>query len=350
MLYITMLPVIKTNLMNNLETFLVEIKKERKSKKVATRHIIELYGVTRRGWRVIERVNSWLAKNELIMEPSFESANIYGSVKISPKPTITVKTELKKPKYSDAIPRLGIIKSSDLNNSELSGLELITVSKENTLDEAISLMILHNYSQLPILISKREVYGIISWKTIGKALSLGKECSRVADCYEPVEVLNFDEPLFKAVKIILEKEVVLVRNFNKEISGIVTSTDIGEQFLILSEPFLLIEQIENFIRILLNEKLTYDDINKVLDLEKYDKEINHISDLTFGHYVRIFENEDLFKKIEINVNRVMLQKMLVEVNKIRNEVMHFSPEAMEEKDLISLRRTQNFLQQIIENK
>src|SRR5690606_3243310 len=161
------------------------------------------------------------------------------------------------------------------------------VSKENSLDEAISLMILNNFSQLPILTSKREVYGIISWKTIGKALSLGKKCLTVSDCYESVEVLNFDEPLFKAVKIILEREVVLVRNIKKESSGNVTSTDIGEQFLILSEPFLLIEQIENFIRILLNEKLTSDDINKVLDLEKYEKEVNHISDLTFGHYVRI---------------------------------------------------------------
>lgn len=336
--------------MNKLENFLLEIKKDKKPKKVPTRQIIEFYGVTRRGWKVIEKVNSWLANHELIMEPSFESANFYGAVKILPKPTISAKSELKKPKYSDAIPRLGIIKSSDLNNSEQPGLELITVTKENSLDEAISLMIINNFSQLPILTSTRDVFGIISWKTIGKALALGKVCLKVSDCYEPVEVLNFDEPLFKAVKIILDREVVLVRNFKKEISGIVTSTDIGEQFLILSEPFLLIEQIENFIRILLNEKLTYDNINKVLDLESYEKEINHISDLTFGHYVRIFENEELFRKIEINVNRVMLQKMLVEVNKIRNEVMHFNPEAMEEKDLITLRKTQNFLQQIIEHK
>lgn len=336
--------------MNRLEILLLEIKKGKKVKEIPTRQITEFYGVSRRGWRVVDRVNSWLAKYELIMEPAFENANFYGFVKISPKPTIDVKSELKKPKYADVIPRLGIIRSSDLSNSEQTGLELITVSKECTLDEAISLMILNNYSQLPILISKREVYGIISWKTIGKALSLGKKCLKVADCYEQVEVLNFDEPLFKAVKIIMEKEVVLVRNFKKEISGIVTSTDIGEQFLILSEPFLLIEQIENFIRILLNGKLTNDDINNVLDLEKYEKEIKHISDLTFGHYVRIFENVDLFNKIEIKVNRVMLQKMLVNVNKIRNEVMHFNPEAMEENDLLILRQTQNFLQQIIENK
>lgn len=336
--------------MNKLENLLIEIKKGKKTKKIPTRQLIALYGVSRRGWKVIDGVNSWLDKHELIMEPDFETANIYGFVKIAPKPKIIAKTELKKPKYADAIPRLGIIKSSDLNNSEETDLKLVSVSKENLLDEAVSLMLLYNYSQLPILSSKRDVYGLISWKSIGKALSLGKICLKVSDCCEPVEVLNFDSPLFKAVKIILEKEVVLVRNFKNEISGIVTATDIGEQFLILSEPFLLIEQIENFIRILLDEKLTSDDINKVLDLEKYEKEIKHISDLTFGHYVRIFENEKLFEKIEIKVNRIMLQKMLVNVNKVRNEVMHFNPEAMEENDLLTLRKTQNFLQQIIENK
>lgn len=336
--------------MNRLEIFFLEISKENKSKKIPTRQITELYGVSRRGWRVIEHVNFWLEKHELIMEPGFAFANFFSSVKIVPKPKIAVKSELKKPKYEDAIPRLGIIKSSDLKNIEHPELILVSVTKETSIDEAISLMLLYNYSQLPILSSTRDVYGLVSWKTIGKALSLGKNCTQVGDCCEPVEILNFDEPLFKAVKIILEREVVLVRNFKKEISGIVTSTDIGEQFLILSEPFLLIEQIENFIRILLNEKLTYDDINKVLDIDKYEKEINHISDLTFGHYVRIFENEKLFEKIEININRVILQKTLVHVNKIRNEVLHFNPEAMEENDLLALRRTQNFLQQIIENK
>lgn len=335
--------------MNKLENFLSEIKKNKQSKKIPTRHVTEFYGVTRRGWRVIDTVNVWLEKYELIMEPSYSAANCYGFVEIMPKPKIGLNTELKKAKYTDAIPRLGIIKSSDLNNSENGENSLISVKKETPLNEAISLMLIHNFSQIPILSSKREVYGMISWKSIGKALSLGKTCNTVVDCFEQVEILNYDEALFKAVKIILEKEVVLVRDYKNEISGIVTSTDIGEQFLILSEPFLLIEQIENFIRILLSDKLTYDDINKVLDLVKYEKEIKHLSDLTFGHYIRIFENEDLFKKIDIKVDRVILQKMLVDVNKIRNEVMHFNPEAMEDKDLLILRKTQNFLQQIIEN-
>ncbi|HCR75979.1 MAG TPA: hypothetical protein DIW37_06155 [Chryseobacterium sp.] len=334
--------------MNRLEEFLQNVKRNKKTEKITTKQVISYYGVAKRGWRVIENVNSWLDKYELEMHPTFDRANYYGSVEISLKPTIQSNGELKKAKYIDIIPRLNIIKSSDLNNSE-SLYGLVHVKKETSLTEAITLMIKHNYSQLPILSSSKEVYGLISWKSIGRALSLGKECKLVKDCFESVEILNYDEPLFKAVKIILNKEVVLVRDFKKDISGIVTATDIGEQFLILSEPFLLIEQIENLIRRILDDKLTFDDINKVLDVDKFNKEIKHLSDLTFGHYVRIIENENLFKKLEIRIDRVILQKMLAEVNIIRNEVMHFNPEEMEENTLFKLRETLDFLQAIVEH-
>ncbi|MFH7014860.1 CBS domain-containing protein [Flavobacterium sp. FlaQc-47] len=335
--------------MNKLEALFLEIKKDKKSKRIPTAAITQLYGVSRRGPRVIYTVNLWLEKYELIMEPGYASANAYHHVEIKLKPTIGINSEVKKPKYSEAIPRVSIIKSSDLNDSETGEFKLVTVRKEMPIVEVVSLMLYHNFSQIPILSSKKDVYGLVSWKSIGRALALGKTCKTVADCFEPIETINYDEPLFKAIKIVLEKEVILVRDIKNEISGIVTATDIGQQFLILSEPFLLIEQIENSIRIILNDKLTYEDINKVLDLTKIEKEIKHLSDLTFGHYVRIFENENLFKKIDLKIDRVLLRKMLTDVNKIRNEVMHFSPEEMNENDLGELRRIQRFIQQIIEN-
>lgn len=338
--------------MNKLESVLQEIKKSKNKERLRTKTILEYYGVSRRGWRVNEWINFWLDKYELIMEPRFEAASSYGFVDIFPKPTMLVNGELKNPKYADSIPRLSIIKSSDLNNSnnkDSINYQLLSVKKETTIREVITLMLKFKYSQIPILSSKKEVFGMVSWKSIGKALALGKKCELVSDCYEPVEVMNFDEPLFKAVKIVLDKEVILVRDYKKEISGIVTATDIGEQFLILSEPFLLIEQIENLIRRLLNGKLTLDDINNVLDIEKYEKEIKHLSDLSFGHYVRILENQLLFEKIGIFVDRVILKKMLSEVNVIRNEVMHFNPEALQKEDLHILRQTLDFLQSIVEN-
>ncbi|RYE24014.1 MAG: CBS domain-containing protein, partial [Sphingobacteriaceae bacterium] len=232
-----------------------------------------------------------------------------------------------------------------INNIKDGELEigLISVTRETSLIEAVTLMLKHNFSQIPILSGKRDVEGLISWRSIGTALSLGKECLKVADCKEEVVTLSLTEPLFKAVKVILEREVVLVSQKDKTICGIVTSTDIGEQFIALSEPFLLLEQIENHIRKLLNGKLTIEEIKNVLDLTKLDKPLNDLSDLSFGQYIRIIENEQNFGKLKLKVDRTILCKMLDETRIIRNEVMHFNPEAMKPMDIDNLRQTLNFL-------
>ncbi len=333
-----------------LDLFLEEIKKSKKKKKTSPKVITNKFGARKRGWKVIEAVNALLDKHELTATPEFGSAYFYGEIEIIPKPKLGASHEIKNPKYSDPIPRLSLLKAANIANLKENGEAnsgLVSVKKETSLTEAITLMLQHDFSQLPILAGVRDVVGLVSWKSIGTALSLGKACSSVGDCMEEVVVLNIDEPIFKAVGIILEKEVVLVKDKSKSISGIVTGTDIGLLFHKLAEPFLIIEQIENLVRRILDDKLTFDDIKKVLDTESYDKEINSLSDLTFGHYVRIIENKALYEKLSLKVDRVILQKMLDDVRKVRNEVMHFNPEELETKDLEILRQTLNFLNTVI---
>lgn len=335
--------------MHQLEAFLLEIKNSKKIKKTTPQVICNKYGVVKRGWRVIEAVNILLEKHELTANPEFGNAYYYGEIEIIPKPKLAASGELKKPKYADAIPRLSLLRAANINNliEEEGTTGLISVKKDTSLIEATTIMLRYNFSQLPILSSTRDVVGLISWKSIGTALSLGKNCETVFECKEDVEVLSIDEPIFKAMNVILAKEVILVRDKKNNISGIVTATDLGEQFLKLSEPFLIIEQIENLVRRLLDGKLTFDDIKKVLDLSKHEKEIHSLSDLNFGHYVRIMENPELYVKLALRIDRVILQKMLQETRIIRNDVMHFKPEEIEQKDLETLRQVLNFLTTII---
>ncbi|WP_316846443.1 CBS domain-containing protein [Pedobacter psychrodurus] len=338
--------------MTQLEIFFQEIKESKKIKKTTPKVICKKYGVVKRGWKVIEAINKLLEKYELTSNPDFENAYYYGEIEIAPKsrpPKLAASGEVKRPKYADAIPRLSLLRAANINNlvEEEGCCGLISVKKETTLTEATTIMLRYNFSQLPILSGNRDVVGLISWKSIGTALSLGKNCETVFDCKEDVEVLSIDEPIFKAMNVILAKEVILVRDKKNTISGIVTATDLGEQFLKLSEPFLIIEQIENLVRRLLDGKLTFDDIKKVLDLSKHDKEIHSLADLNFGHYVRIMENPELYAKLGLRIDRVILQKMLQETRIIRNDVMHFKPEEIEQKDLDALRQVLNFLTTII---
>lgn len=331
--------------MNKLETVFIEIQKNKKSLISTPRLMLEQFGVGRRGWRVIETINNMLKKYDLTTNPDFGGAYVYGEIEILPKPKLGANKTNEETEFPDPIPRLSLLKAANINNIKDGELEvgLISVNRETSLVEATTLMLKHNFSQLPILSGKRDVEGIVSWKSIGIALSLGKNCVTVIDCKEEAVTLNLNEPLFKAVKVILEKEVVQVCQKDKTICGIVTATDIGEQFISLSEPFLLLEQIENHIRKLLDGKLTLEEINSVLDLTTLDKPLTDLSDLTFGQYIRIIENEHNFNKLKLRVDRTILIKMLDETRIIRNEVMHFNPEPMKPKDIETLRQTLNFL-------
>jgi len=333
-----------------LEQFFEEIKKSKKTKKTSPKHITNKFGVQKRGWRVIEAVNSLLEKYELTTSPEFGSAYFYGEIEVIPKPKLAMNGDIKNPKYSDPIPRLSLLRAANIQNLKQDGkseVGLISVKKEDSLIEATTLMLRYDFSQLPVLAGQRDVVGLISWKSIGIALTLGKICTTVADCLTEVEVLNIDDPIFKAVTIILEKEVVLVRDKTKTISGIVTATDVGLLFHKLAEPFLIIEQIENLVRRLLDDKLTFDNIKTVLDTDTYDKEIKSLSDLTFGHYVRIIENKTLYEKLNLKVDRATLQKILDDVRKVRNDVMHFNPEELEDREMVILREALQFLSTIV---
>ena len=66
----------------------------------------------------------------------------------------------------------------DLINNDA---KLLSVKRDTALKEAITLMILHDYSQLPVLQSNRDVKGYIDWKSIGEKHILGGKTETVAE-------------------------------------------------------------------------------------------------------------------------------------------------------------------------
>lgn len=334
----------------NFKQILEEVKKTQKKINTYPEVALDFLGVSRRGWRVIETINTMLEEHDVVCEPDFGSAWYYGQIEIKPKPKVSANQSNSQSEIEDLdpTPRLNLLKAANLNKikEKGEGVGLISVSRDTKINEATTLMIFHDFSQIPILNGARTVEGIVSWKSIGRAMALGKECLTVSDCKEEITTLNFDEPLFNAVKVVLEKEVVLVRQKDGIISGIVTATDIGEQFISMAEPFLIIEQIENHIRKLLDRKFEPKDLTFESTYEEKPREINSLSDLTFGQYVRLLEDPIKFEKLKINIDKNLLTTQLETVRKIRNDVMHFDPDGITQNNLDQLRQTLNFLHTI----
>jgi len=89
--------------------------------------------------------------------------------------------------------------------------EIVTITRDKTVEEAATLMIMHRYSQLPVTQDMRRIDGMISWRSMGRVRASGDVCEYVRECLEPVRILEQDAPFFEAVDTITEREVVLVR-------------------------------------------------------------------------------------------------------------------------------------------
>ena len=226
--------------------------------------------------------------------------------------------------------------------------EILTIKRDKTVEEATTLMMMHRYSQLPVTQDMRRIDGMISWRSMGRVRARGDACEYVRDCLEPVRILEQDAPFFDAVDTITEREVVLVRGKDRTITGIVTTSDLSRGFHQKAEPFLLLEEVEDRIRILISRNLAAAEIKRAKDPADDTREIDDVADLTFGEYIRLLESPENWKKLRLEIDRTLFIGLLTDVREVRNDVMHFRPDSSEPEDLDKVRMLRSLLEQLVQ--
>jgi CBS domain-containing protein len=225
----------------------------------------------------------------------------------------------------------------------------VAVPPDATLSAAVTLMLQNDFSQLPVMTTDREVKGVVSWKSVGSRLSLGTPCLCVRDCMDRhPEIISDETSLFRAIELIVRDDFVLVRKADRRICGIVTAADLGETLEQLGRPFLLLGEIENHIRALIDGRFSQQDLRDARNPADGSREVNDVSDLTLGEYIRLVENPDRWEKLRLRVDRAHFVKELEDIARIRNDVMHFDPDGIGPGDLDQLRRFAEFLQKLRE--
>jgi|HubBroStandDraft_2_1064218.scaffolds.fasta_scaffold1231008_1 hypothetical protein len=76
------------------------------------------------------------------------------------------------------------------------------------------------------------------------------------------------------------------------------------------------------------------------------REIDGVSDLTIGEYIRLLEKAESWSQLKLAIDRVVFVKLLDEVRQIRNDVMHFNPDPRKPEDLDPLRKLAVLLQKL----
>jgi len=300
------------------------------------------FGAERRGYNIVRRIRSTLESLDLDTDPEFEYAYIDGSITFVPAGAKTATpqqaSDLADVHIAGPTYRIGRLESANR--------QPVTVKPDNQLSEATTLMLMNDFSQLPVVTSPRDVKGVISWKLIGSRLALGRSCQFVRECMDPPHTVGIQTSLFAAIEIIAVHDYVLVQAADRTISGIVTASDLSQQFRFLAEPFLLVGEIENNIRRLIHGKFTADELRSVV--QEDDRDVDGVVDLTFGEYQRLLESDSRWAKLRLKIDRREFVARLDEVREIRNDVMHFDPEGPAEAELKTLRDFARFMQSLRE--
>lgn len=289
---------------------------------ITGRELFNSFGFERRSSGNCAIVDNFLADKNLMVSPHYNDVWIDFPITLMHKPVATTKVG------PDPIVR---VKSLEVANK----MPLL-ISNDATLTEAMTLMQINKYSQLPVTSNgPRGLCGFISWESIGVARANGIASNIVKD-YKRTECKSVspDTPLLDAIHIVNEHDFAVVLQNDKSVCGIITTADISNQFLLLTEPFVLLEEIENQIRVLLNDKFLLDDIKGVC--QEANRVVSTIDDLTFGEYIALLQKDENWMKLNINIDKKTFLKMLDDVRAVRNDVMHFDPDGIssEQKELL----------------
>ncbi|MCX5890496.1 MAG: CBS domain-containing protein [Deltaproteobacteria bacterium] len=344
---------------DRLKIIAEELRAGKEAPQFTVREFLSWFKVERRRYWNVLGIQEILNNARLRTEPDFESAYLDSNITFSLLPEETSEglaqqvtpegiassegfgtpsVTISAPSHAD--PTYRISKLEAANNPP------IRVAPDSTIEEVVTIMLSNDFSQLPVMIGEREVKGVVSWTSIGTRLSLGKHATCARELMDAHQEIGGNASLFQAIPTIVQHQYVLIRSTDNRIMGIVTASDLSLQFQQLSEPFLLLAEIENHIRRILGNKFSAQELAGARDPADPDREVTRVDDLTFGEYIQFLENPEHWGKLNLPIDRKTFIKQLEHVRDIRNDVMHFDPDGIPPNDLERLRDFVQFLQRL----
>ncbi|MEV4144582.1 CBS domain-containing protein [Amycolatopsis sp. NPDC049691] len=312
----------------------------RDPERISVRDLLALWGVTDRGDQV-SRIEADLANHGLVTSPSFRAVTLDTVVSLT---TPREEPATAEPEIDD-LPGGEDEGDEDLNVrltvgnlTPLDGVD--SVGANSTVHEAVTRMLLNDYSQLAVLNGPRNVRGAVTWRSIAQALHQ-KPDATVTDAVDTrVEVVAYDRDLFDVLPTLQQREFVFVTDVSKAVMGIVTTADVVRRYGEMATPFFQLGELDQTLRWILKGAL---DLATVQPL--CNRKIKNFDDLSFGDYQRILGNKDIWQELGWPLDRQAFIARLEEIRLIRNKVMHFHPDPVPEDAIERLRNFNSLLHQ-----
>ncbi|MFD3508882.1 hypothetical protein [Nocardia sp. NPDC058666] len=314
----------------------------RDPQQISVRDLLSLWGAADRGDQV-SRIEADLANHGLVTSPSFRAVTLDTVVYLATPPSEAEAAPQESVLHDDGTGAEDDEGDRDLevgltvgNLSPLNGVG--AVGPNSSLDEAITTMLLNDYSQLAVLSGTRNLRGAVTWASIALAMHQSPSAT-LADAIDPhVEVVDYERDLFAVLPTLQHSGFVFIRDQSKAIAGIVTTADVAQRFGQMATPFFLLGELDQTLRWILSRAMSIEELRGFCG-----RKVGSVDQLTVGDYRRVLEQPQAWVKLGWPSDRAVFIARLEEIRLIRNKVMHFHPDPIPTDAVDKLRNFNGFL-------
>jgi CBS domain-containing protein len=312
--------------------------------RISVRDLLSLWGARDRGDQ-ISRIEADLANHGLATRPDFRGVTLEATVSV-----ITAAQEAdRESKEARDAPVISTDDVDDTNDRYIGLLVgtlktalggVVSVTPNAPLDEAITKMLLNDYSQLAVLSGAHHLRGAVTWQSIARARQADPDAG-LADATIGARDVPYRMDLLEVLDDLRDRGFIFVRDENNAIAGIVTAADVAGRYGEMANPFILIGQLDRLLRRAITRTVPIEDVIAICDPRGI--RISGHDDMSMGDYERVLANPQLWERMKWSLDRASFVARLHELRKVRNDVMHFNPDPLPEKTVEHLRHINDLL-------
>jgi hypothetical protein len=319
------------------------------SPRPTVRQLLKWAGARRRGPYVVQGIRQSLDDNGLETYPDFEAAYVDSRISFQKVPdAVQVRAEEVPLREASAPQPEQLPPDPAFLVSRLKAFEgdVPHLAPTDPLELATTRLLADGVDALPVMTGLRSPKGVISWRSIGRRLALERSAGTVADFMDRHVEVEMTDELSTLVELVSVHGFVLVRSKsqNNEIVGSITAGELAGHLDLLDRPFRVIGEIERWLRLLVERHL---DGVAAADPEDVAAADRSAPNLTLGECQRWLEEDEHWAAVGMPLDRSEFISRLDKVRSIRNSIMHFNTDAIDE-DLETLGRFARLLQAVVQ--
>jgi restriction system protein len=301
------------------------------------RELLAAWGTGRRTSAAVTAISQDLAENGLTTVPPFTEGWIGSMIRLvksgaeADDSTVETATEKLIDEPSETEASNDDVIDADLAPSKpfalqfgnlLRSASVVSVRPDDSIARAQTLMLAHDFSQLPVIDAAGFFRGAVSWESIAKTYLSHRPAHVVEQATVIAPTAQYDELVLPRIEEISTRGYVFVRSADgKAIVGIITSADLTNRFGEIARPFTMIEECERRLKRRVAGHIPPDII-----AEATKNRHKTAAKLTFGAYALVLKEEKHFNLLKWPLDHAQFVRQIQDVADIRNKMMHFSPD------------------------